>query len=197
MTLRPLRLEGKPVCTDLANDQAPGGTAAQVTITVDAFKRWMERMHYSDIDSNNPSQVVVKLVTRDSITETSGNKTITYQPNWHLTAMTDRMKTRCINFHFKIEASKAAAHYWHYVLYRNANNVWSWVGDPNPNNAATNQGGGGAAGDQQALANNLAQVSTTARLHDLDNKVTRKLQARMVKALAGLNLVLNASGYYS
>jgi hypothetical protein len=98
--------------------------------------------------------------------------------------MTDRMKTVCNNFHFKIEATKAVAHYWHYVLYFNATaKTWHWVGDANPKIPARNDAGGGAAADVKALDANRTLVNTVAATNGLENKVTAAVQNKMLVAL--------------
>ncbi len=167
------------MCTDLANDAAPAGTA-QATLHPKAFKRWLEACKSPRIDESNPSQVVAMLFEGTEVTQ--GN--LKYTPNWHLTAMTDRLKTVCNNFHFKIEASKAAAHYWHYVLYRHpTNGTWHWVGDPNPNIPGRNDAGGGASDSVELLDGNRALVDNVAATNGLTNKVTRRGQGRMLTVL--------------
>jgi hypothetical protein len=170
------------MCTDLDNATAPAG-ARLAKMNPKAFILWMKECGYKDVDTNNPKQVVVKLY----VGETLDLDSIKIEPNWHITAMTDRNKTVCNNFHFKVEVTKAAAHYWHYNLYYHAmNHTWHWVGDPNPNLAGTNEAGGGAASDLGKLRANRALVDMHARVHGMDNKVTKKNQEKMLTKLKQL-----------
>jgi hypothetical protein len=115
------------MCTDLDNTTAPAG-ALLTKLHPKAFILWMK-----DADTANPHQVVVKL----HVGKTLDLDSIKIEPNWHITAMTDRTKTVCNNFHFKVEVTKAAAHYWHHNLYYHpVNHTWHWVGDPNPSRIA-------------------------------------------------------------
>jgi hypothetical protein len=167
------------MCTDLTNDAAPAG-AALATLHPKAFRRWLENCGSKNIDEGNPGQIVAMLFKAAEV-EINNLK---YTPNWHLTAMTDRLKTRCNNFHFKIEASKASSHYWHYVLhYHPANKTWHWVGDENPKITGRNDAGGGAAEDAEALDANRAAVDLVAAVNGLANKVTRSLQTKMLDRL--------------
>lgn len=168
------------MCTDIGNYGAPGGSA-RATISPRAFRLWMTECGYGEIDTSNPSQVVCILYAGDEVVQ--GN--LRFRPNWHLTAMCDRMKSKVENFHFKIEATKAAAHYWHYVLHHHAaNGTWHWVGAPNPKIPTTNEGGGGAAADIRKLQGNRASVNTEAVRYGLENKVN---QDRQNELLAKLN----------
>lgn len=170
------------MCTDIGNYDAPGGSA-RATISPKAFIKWMSECGYGEIDSNNPGQVVCMLHTGAQVVQ--GN--LTFRPNWHLTAMCDRMKTKVENFHFKIEATKAAAHYWHYVLhYHDTNRTWHWVGAPNPKIPTTNEGGGGAADNLRILQGNRRAVDTEAVRYGLDNKVDQTLQRRLLATLNDL-----------
>jgi hypothetical protein len=170
------------MCTDLANDAAPAN-AAQATLHPKAFKRWLEYCKCTEIDEANPGQIVVML--RKGATVNAG--AIQFTPNWHITAMTDRMKTVCNNFHFKIEATKACAHYWHYVLYYHPTNAtWHWVGDANPNIPGRNDAGGGSANSVELLDGNRALVDNAAATNGLANTVNRAVQGRMVAALKRL-----------
>lgn len=122
---------------DLGFNAAPAnGALAQVTGAL--FKAWMKACNGGlRIDGDNPFQIVAYLAegkTFDQTTPTGGTKQIT--PNWHLTMMSaenDRNSEKSKNFHFKMEVGKAASHYWHYVLYRDAAaKTWHWVGDQTP-----------------------------------------------------------------
>jgi len=168
------------MCTNLDNPTAPGGGFVLAQLSSAAFIKWMGECGYKEVDQSNPGQVVVMLY-KGSVTHV--NNTV-FTPNWHITAMMDRLGTRCNNFHFKIESTKATAHYWHYVLHRDAGNgKWCWVGDPNPNLPARNDAGGGAAGNLQELLGNRTLVDVQSRVYGLENKVTRKTQAAMIKKM--------------
>lgn len=171
------------MCTDIGNNPAPAG-ATQATISPKLFKRWMTLINPSmRIDEGNPNQVVAMLKEIPAIV----NGNIEIRPNWHLTAMTDRAGFRCNNFHFKIEVTKAAAHFWHYVLYyHSGNRTWHWVGDTG-NIANRNDAGGGAAGDVQLLNANRALVDSVAALHGLTDKVTIARQDVMLTYLKKLS----------
>jgi hypothetical protein len=175
---------------DLGFNPAPAN-AAQAQITGDLFKAWMKACNGGlTIDEGNPFQIVAYLAqgkTFSSTTPTGGTKQIT--PNWHLTMMSgadDRNSTKSKNFHFKMEVGKAASHYWHYVLYRNAaDKTWHWVGDQTPQfDEQTNQGGGGAAGDMQKLLENLTVAQVQARAHGLDDKMSKKIQNKLTTVLS-------------
>ena len=168
-------------CTDLDNPLPPGG-AAEASVSPKLFVGWMRDCGYDDADLANPGQVVVKLYEGEKVKIDN----IEYIPNWHITAMTDRGKTIVKNFHFKIEASKACSHYWHYVLHRNdTKGTWHWVGDPNPKIAGRNDAGGGAGADMRLLLENLTKVDVMARggTDPLQNKVTKKTLASMIYRL--------------
>lgn len=167
------------MCTDLGNNAAPA-TAVKATLHPKAFKRWMVACGYDTVDESNTGQVVVMLYKGASTTV----KNITFTPNWHITAMTDRMKFQCNNFHFKIEATKAIAHYWHYVLfYDAAAGTWHFVGDPNPQIKGRNDAGGGAAANAKALDANRTLVNNVATVNGLANQVTIATQNAMLATL--------------
>jgi hypothetical protein len=169
------------MCTNL-DCSVPPATSAEATLSPKAFIKWMKTCGYPDPDSSNPGQVVCMLYTGTK--QSVGN--IEYTPNWHLTAMTDREKTVCNNFHFKIEATKAAAHYWHYTLFYDATaQTWHWAGDQNTNitTVVTNQAGGGAASDYTALLGNRTLVDMESRRLNLENKVNKKTQNKMLDKL--------------
>lgn len=174
---------------DLGFNPAPAN-AAQAQITGKLFKKWMKACNGGlTIDDGNPFQIVAYLAegtTFTASTTTGGDKKIT--PNWHLTMMSaenDRHSTKSKNFHFKIEVGKAASHYWHYVLYRDAAaKTWHWVGDQTPKfDVQTNQGGGGAAGDMQKLLENLTLAQSQARATGLDGKMSKKIQNKLTAQL--------------
>ncbi len=164
--------------TDLQNDAAPPGGAV-VTISAAAFKKWMVECGF-EAGTGNPNQEVYFTYKAPKVTIQNTEVT----PNWHITAMTShRDGGDCVNFHFKIEMGKAASHYWHYVVHRGATGTYHWVGDPNPHLPTTNEGGGGAAGDLQKLLANRTEATLKSRVYGLENKMTRKIQARMLKTL--------------
>jgi hypothetical protein len=165
---------------DLDNPGPPPG-GAQANITGQLFKRWMTSCGAKRIDEGNAFQIVAILV--ESAKETVGNAECT--PNWHLTMMGNRDSTVSVNFHFKIEIGKPFSHYWHYVLHRvAATQTWYWVGDPNPQIAATNQGGGGAGGNIQLLKSNFTLVEMEMRRRSaLENGMSKKIRNRFVNKL--------------
>jgi metal-sulfur cluster biosynthetic enzyme len=166
------------MCTDIGNNPAPPGTVL-AKIDPKLFKRWLTELKCS-VDESNPKQIVAMLKEMPTVVE--GN--IEIKPNWHLTAMTDRQKTVCNNFHFKIEATKAAAHYWHYVLhFHPVKKTWHWVGDANPKISGRNDAGGGAAADALALDANRAAVNAAAAQYGLTNRVTVARQDAMLLTL--------------
>ncbi|WP_020407513.1 hypothetical protein [Hahella ganghwensis] len=144
---------------DLDNPPAPAnGVLTQISGTL--FKRWMTSCNAVSVDGTNAFQMVAILCQSEP--ETLGNAIIT--PNWHLTMMGNRDSTISVNFHFKVEIGKPYSHYWHYELYRvAASRTWHWVGHANPLIPETNQGGGGAGSDIQALRSNLTLVQLEAR----------------------------------
>jgi hypothetical protein len=166
------------VCTDLTNTPAPANSAV-ATLHPNAFIKWMEHHGAMRIDNTNTKQVVAILFECPEV----NNGGIRYTPNWHLTAMTDRLSTVCNNFHFKIEATKALAHYWHYVIHYHAGNAtFHFVGDVG-NVPGRNDAGGGAAGNLQLLNGNLAAVNVNSTIVGLDNGVTIATQTAMEVAL--------------
>src|SRR6267378_4359945 len=78
------------MCTDLGNDATVQGSAV-ATLSCKAFKTWMKQAGYEDIDEQNTKQIVVKLHKEQAVVKDN----ITFTPNWHITAMTDQMKSRC------------------------------------------------------------------------------------------------------
>lgn len=183
------------MCTDIGNDAAPIG-AVQATLSGNAFKRWLESCGSKRVDTGNAHQIVAYIFAGDEVVQDN----LRFTPNWHLTAMTDRLQTTCRNFHFKIEATKAAAHYWHYVLYRHgANGTWHWVGDANPKIPTRNDAGGGASDNEHLLDGNRALVNLAAQQYGLTNKVTIALQQKMVnrlQKLCELNLIFERNGVW-
>lgn len=167
--------------TDLTNNAAPQNSAL-VTLTAEAFKYWMTQAGFEEGNANVNQEV---FFLYKGTTYTEENKQIT--PNWHLTAMTtQRDGGDCRNFHFKIEIAKAASHYWHYVIHRDNGGHYHWVGDPNPQNNQTNEGGGGAAGDLVKLAQNRTVCELLARQKNMDNKFKQKQQRALLKKLEQL-----------
>lgn len=168
----------KAQITDLDNPIAPGG-GALVTISVAAFMKWMSGCHFQRATANVNQEVYF---IHQGSPRMIGNALVT--PNWHITAMTTfRVGGDCRNFHFKVEIGKAASHYWHYVVHRDTNGQFVWVGDPNPHNGATNQGGGGAAGNLMLLKQNLDETESVARQHGIDGKCGKRTQQQMMRAL--------------
>lgn len=165
--------------TDLDNPVAPGGST-KITISVDAFKRWMRQSGFIEAMANVNQEV---FFIHQGPSRMIDNQLVT--PNWHITAMTtQRSGGDCRNFHFKIEIGKAASHYWHYVVhYHPTAQTFAWVGDPNPLAPSTNQGGGGAAGNLQLLKQNLEETESTARIYGLDGVVTKRTQVKMLRVL--------------
>lgn len=165
----------------LGNYPAPPN-AVQADISGTLFVNWMKKFtgNKDCCDSTNPFQIVAMLYSK---TVTSGDLEI--RPNWHLTMMGDRNSTVSENFHFKVEIGKPISHYWHYVLYRNpTTKTWSWVGSANPLLPTTNQGGGGAGNNADLLKSNLSLVTSTARQQSMDDKMSKKIQDRMVAILS-------------
>jgi len=164
---------------DLNNPAAPqGGVQANISGTL--FTRWMRKCGAVRVDEGNPYQIVAILVE-------SSTKSGVDTPNWHLTMMSDvRDSSVSKNFHFKIEIGKVSSHYWHYVLYRVANNQsWHWVGDRNTliTSEDTNQGGGGGGSDIMVVKSNLSLVTMQARTYGLEDKMSRKIQNRLTAQL--------------
>lgn len=184
----------------LDNPGAPVG-AALTQITGTLFERWMKACGSVRIDPTNPGQIVAILV-EDAWKDhehASGGGT---PPNWHLTMMGDRNSTVSENFHFKAEFGKACSHYWHYTLHRNAaTSTWSWVGAPNPQIPATNQGGGGAGANHLLLKSNLTLVELQLRSRPaLEKAMSNKKRDAMLKTLdkwdAGGIIAANGNGVF-
>jgi hypothetical protein len=167
---------------DLDNPAAPAN-GVQANITGQLFKRWMKSCGAIRIDEGNAYQIVAILV--ESAKETVGN--VEFTPNWHLTMMGNRDSTVSVNFHFKIEIGKPFSHYWHYVLHRvAATQTWYWVGDASPHIPTTNQGGGGAGNDIQALRANYSLVQMASRSNNrtaIENGMSKKKQNKLVAKL--------------
>lgn len=162
--------------TNLTNAPAPQNSVL-ITVTPSAFIKWMNAYGAVRIDNNNTKQVVAILVEQPEINKGG----IRYKPNWHLTAMTDRISSRVEMFHFKIEATKAVAHYWHYSLYHHAGGgTFHFVGQVGKI-AGRNDAGGGAAGDVEKLDGNLALANLSSTVHKLDMGVTKNTQKNMQK----------------
>ena len=180
-------------CTNLTNAPAPQNSAL-ITVTPRAFIRWMNEYGAVRIDNGNTKQVVAILYERAKVVKDG----ISFTPNWHLTAMTDRMSSVVNNFHFKIEATKAFAHYWHYVLYHHpVGGTFHFVGDVG-DIPGRNDAGGGAAGDVDKLDANLALVTLSSAVYKLDNGVTKNTQKNMQNKLkqmvdSGLAVVNNGT----
>ncbi len=164
---------------DLLDQEDLPAAGEPVTASAKVFKRWMAKCGYTEATAN-PNQEVFFVATGTPI-EAEGKK---ITPNWHITAMTTlRDGGDCRNFHFKIEVAKEKSHYWHYVIYRDtATGSFHWVGDRGDN--ANNQGGGGASGSVLALAANLSQVESTARALLMDDKMSKKIQRRIIVVLS-------------
>lgn len=178
------------ILTDLDNPTAPGG-ANKITMATSAFKTWMKAMRFRE-GISNPKQEVFFLKEMSKLK--SGHHE--YVPNWHITAMlVHRQGGDVRNWHFKVEMGKAAAHYWHYVIYEHHGD-FIWVGDPNPLLPATNQGGGGAGANQQLLTANYNETESSARQHGLDATVGKQTQQKMMKKLKSMTTsgVLNHAG---
>lgn len=165
----------KGMLTDLDCPQAPvNGT--QVTISRDAFVRWMRECEYP-AGNASPFQEV-HFIWRGA-TVLVDDRAVT--PNWHVTAMTTfRNGGNCRNFHFKIEVAKAASHYWHYVVYDDGNGNFVFVGDMRN---GTNEGGGGANGDHIALRANKSKTAVAARPYSAEWRCTKRTQQLMLQRL--------------
>ncbi|MDT7950714.1 MAG: hypothetical protein RQ966_04335 [Acetobacteraceae bacterium] len=156
-------------------------------ITGTLFTRWMKACGAVRIDDGNAFQIVAILIQDKWGEHEAGHGTGSSPPNWHLTMMGNRDSTVSINFHFKAEIGKPFSHYWHYVLHRDAAaHTWHWVGDPNPQIPATNQGGGGAGANHQLLKSNLSLVEMALRGRStletgMNNKKRNKLLAKLNK----------------
>lgn len=167
------------MCTDLGNPTAPA-SSRKATLHPNAFKKWMAACDYTSVDESNTCQVVVMLYQGAKTTE----KNFEFTPNWHITAMTDRIKSRCNDFHFKIESGKSIAHYWYYELYYDDTaRTWHFVGLENPKIKKRNDAGGGAASDAKALDANRTLVNNVATVNGLANQVTVATQTAMLAAL--------------
>lgn len=168
----------KAQLTDLDNPTAPPG-GQKVDISVKAFMAWMNACHLQRGTANAMQEVY--FIHKGSPRKI-GYGLVT--PNWHITAMTQyRSGGDVRNFHFKVEIGKSASHYWHYVIHKKPDGNFVWVGDPNPQNGATNEGGGKAAGNLILLRKNREETASVARQHGIDGKCGKRVQARMMRTL--------------